>query len=261
MGISLLPTPVLAQQVAVAAYFAQLSAIAYCPSVYADQQWTLTMCTSALPDGQLQTTFHGGLHDTTGYVVTSVSEKTIFVAFRGTNTLPQLITDLELSLMTYPPVPSAGVETGFYDSYLEVQNIVVSTVANLLQQHPDYVVKVTGHSLGAAQASIATLDLYQRLDSISPRNIALYTYGEPRVGDKNFSAYITSTGITHVRVVHHADVITYLPLVSQGYLHAGEEYWITDVLGDTTERCESAFESPYCSNRLVLEGNLADHLL
>ncbi|ORX60627.1 alpha/beta-hydrolase, partial [Hesseltinella vesiculosa] len=262
MGTSLKPTVASAQQVAVAAYFAQLSAVAYCPSVFADKQWKSTMGRKVLPDAKLHATFYGGPHYTTGYIATSASKKTIYVAFRGTLSVQQLITDLQVTKITYPPVPTAHVAEGFYNSYIEVQSIVVNTVASLLEQYPSYAVRVTGHSLGGAQATLATLDLYQRLDAINTNNIALYTYGELRVGDKDFAAYVTSTGISRIRVVHHADIITFLPTTSQGYVHGGEEYWIKGLLGGgPTQRCVATYESPYCSNTIELLANPVDHIM
>ncbi|KAI8068622.1 lipase precursor [Gongronella butleri] len=259
-GSSQQPTAASSQQVSDAKFRLQFAALAYCSSVTSSKQWTSTMAKQALSDGQIQITFESTKYDTTGYIVTSASKKAIYVVFRGTISAQQWAADLEASLITYPAVSGAKIHSGFYNSYMEVQQQVVTTVANLLGQNPDYVVEVTGHSLGAAQSQVAYLDLYQRIESLNKDNLVSYTYGEPRVGDKSFAAYSSSTGITHNRVVHHADTVPNQPATYLGYLHSGLEYWITGVTGDSTDLCPADFESPYCSNSLAALDNWIDHL-
>ncbi len=72
----------------------------------------------------------------------------------------------------------------------------------------------TGHSLGAAMATLAA-------GRIAPT--ALYTFGSPRVGDAGFAAAMAS--INHARFVDCRDVVTRLP-PALGFTHTGNHHYI-----------------------------------
>lgn len=72
---------------------------------------------------------------------------------------------------------------------------------------------ITGHSLGAAMATLATSRLgYAKVK-------ALITFGSPRVGNKEFVRNLT---VDHFRVVNNNDAVTKVPLWIMGYRHHGE---------------------------------------
>lgn len=79
-----------------------------------------------------------------------------------------------------------------------------------------------GHSLGGAIADIAAAEV---------RNAGtvcdLYTYGAPRIADKNLSGYITTQGKGgNFRVTHFDDPVPRLPPLLLGYVHISPEYYI-----------------------------------
>ena len=74
---------------------------------------------------------------------------------------------------------------------------------------------ITGHSLGAALATLAA-------SLRRPR--ALYTFGSPRVGDNDFGK--TLSGVNVFRVVNNRDVVTTVP-PPLPFHHAGELHYIT----------------------------------
>lgn len=77
----------------------------------------------------------------------------------------------------------------------------------------------TGHSIGGALAVIAMLWLRD------PKNTSCYTFGSPRVGDKEFKQH-TDNHYKLYHVVNNSDVITKLPLKLFGYRHSGEKIYI-----------------------------------
>lgn len=80
-----------------------------------------------------------------------------------------------------------NVHFGFCQYY---QSVVSEGFAErmlaLARDNPDYTIFVTGHSLGAAAASVCAADLTQRL-GIAGDRVVLYTMGEPRTGDGVFA--------------------------------------------------------------------------
>lgn len=72
-----------------------------------------------------------------------------------------------------------------------------------------------GHSLGGAVAMICALRCAVARDIRGPAE--LYTYGSPRIGNKD---YVRHAHVTHRRWVHNNDIVTRVPPRSLGYSHA-----------------------------------------
>ena len=83
------------------------------------------------------------------------SDKSIFVAFRGTENVLNWATDLDVRKMkwkSHPECIDCWVHAGFYSAQQEAFPDVLAEVKRLQALFPDYSVKTTGHSLGAALA-------------------------------------------------------------------------------------------------------------
>ena len=89
--------------------------------------------------------------------------------------------------------------------------------------HPNYKLVTTGHSLGAAVATLAAATL--RKAGIP---IELYTYGSPRVGNKAFAEFVTNQAGGEYRLTHSADPIPRLPPIIFNYRHTSPEYWFDE---------------------------------
>ena len=74
----------------------------------------------------------------------------------------------------------------------------------------------TGHSLGAAMATIIASRCYQ--DNDCPDPAELYTYGSPRAGDGD---YVSCFNFPHHRYVNNNDIVTRVPMYIMGYRHHG----------------------------------------
>lgn len=238
--------------------YAAIASTAYCTDVVPGNSWTCNQCTKWAPDGKIITTFTSTLSDTHGYVMRSDKQKAIFVVFRGTSSFRSAVTDIVFNFSDYTPVKGAKVHAGFYSSYKQVANDYFTTFQDQLTAFPGYKVIVTGHSLGGAQALLAGMDLYQRESRLSPKNLSIYTFGGPRVGNPTFAYYVESTGIPVYRSVDKRDIVPHLPPQSMGFLHPGVEYWIKS--GDTNVQvCTSEIETKYCSNSIVPFTSIDDH--
>ena len=124
-------------------------------------------------------------HDTHGYIGYHTGQRAIYVVFRGSESLQNWLDDLDVVLTGYsaPGCSSCEVHKGFYDAEQSVFQNVVSQVKALLATYPGYQVVFTGHSLGAALATLFSIDFVNA--GIS--NVRMFNYGSPRVGNTNFA--------------------------------------------------------------------------
>lgn len=79
----------------------------------------------------------------------------------------------------------------------------------------------TGHSLGAAMATIMAGRCYYDAGLTDPTE--LYTYGSPRVG---WGGYVSAIKVTHHRWVNNNDIVPKLPPLSLGYRHHGKMHYL-----------------------------------
>lgn len=76
---------------------------------------------------------------------------------------------------------------------------------------------VTGHSLGGALASLASIDIKNSF-GITPKVI---TFGQPRIGNQNLANYLSEMIPKTYRVINYADIVPHLPTSTFNYAHYG----------------------------------------
>jgi GH25 family lysozyme M1 (1,4-beta-N-acetylmuramidase) len=81
-------------------------------------------------------------------------------------------------------------------------------------------VEVTGHSLGAA---LATLYAMENANSVQIPNPMLCTFGSPLVGDATFAAAFNAIGLTSWRIDNIKDLVTKVPPAFLGFVHVDQE--------------------------------------
>ncbi|KAL6897753.1 hypothetical protein ACP4OV_006712 [Aristida adscensionis] len=105
--------------------------------------------------------------------------------------------------------PNAAAAAGKPVAYYKLREVL----REQLKKHPNANVVVTGHSLGGALAAIfpALLAFHGEAD-ILDRLLAVNTYGQPRVGDAAFAAFVrASVPVEPLRVVYRYDVVPRVP--------------------------------------------------
>ena len=125
------------------------------------------------------------------------------LSFRGTELkeISDLFADLQAGKRDEP---SGGrVHHGFQHELNKLWPEVEAAVAGIDKLY------VTGHSLGAAMATIAASRLRDRV-------VALVTFGSPRVGTPRF---VDGCTFTHYRVQNNCDDVTTVPMSLFGFLH------------------------------------------
>jgi pimeloyl-ACP methyl ester carboxylesterase len=119
-----------------------------------------------------------------------------------------MITDLTAWRTRFPK--GGKVHTGFWRSYCSLRDGIEHWLG---QDRPKRLV-VTGHSLGAAMATVMAA-LHEQAE--------LITFGCPRVGDREFAERF---GRTALRYVDCTDFVTTVPYDFLGYTHFGEMRYI-----------------------------------
>jgi triacylglycerol lipase len=122
------------------------------------------------------------------------------------------------------------VHAGFWTSWKNSRDTVLSAVTEAREKYPDYEVTLIGHSLGGAVAALASLEMYSR--GLDPH---VTTFGEPKVGNDKIADFINEmfdlskereyddTQMRYRRMTHVNDPVPLLPLTEWGYApHAGE---------------------------------------
>ncbi|KAM7198107.1 Alpha/Beta hydrolase fold [Naviculisporaceae sp. PSN 640] len=217
-------------------FFAQYAGATYCNSY--NEPGSKIVCTDGVcPDVEANNvttvaSFGGPITDQRGFVAVDHTKKLIVVSLRGTVSVRNWITDF---ITTQTPcnniTPLCLLHTGFYASYLEISSALNSALSSARKSHPTYRVIATGHSLGAATATIATA--YFRKSGIP---VDLYTYGSPRVGNSVFAKFVTNQkNGAEYRVTHDADPIARLPPLVFNFRHTSPEYWLTSYTPTTAD--------------------------
>ncbi|REE66963.1 triacylglycerol lipase [Paenibacillus taihuensis] len=176
--------------------------------------------------GSFSAASFAGNEEPFGFVIES--PQAVVLAFRGTSSTTDWVTDMIAQQTAFKPLSKKSVMThrGFTEVYMSARD----QIFRLLDQVPsDKPLFVTGHSLGGALATLASLDIAVNR---KPDTIITYTYGAPRSGDPAFvRAYNAAVPISF-RIQNEFDVVPHLPpLVYQSpktdktyyYMHVKEE--------------------------------------
>ncbi|KAB2580779.1 Lipase class 3 [Lasiodiplodia theobromae] len=169
--------------------------------------------------------------DTQGFVARDDTAKEIVIAFRGTSNLADFGTDFSQKLIPYtsPGVTAAcddcTAHEGFLTAWNSVANESILAVRDQLSSNPSYAVTVTGHSLGASLAALATLSF---IGSDIP--VTTYTFGQPRTGNAAWADFVDQQAPSSklFRVTHANDGVPQTIPTSDGYKHHSTEYWQRD---------------------------------
>ena len=143
-----------------------------------------------------------------------LDKETVVLAFRGTE--PDELSDVLADLNAIPrgAMTHGWVHSGFRGELDKIWDVIVEC----LGKHEQKKVFITGHSLGAAMATLATsrIEEFRTVEQLT-------TFGSPRVGTRKFVKNISTP---HYRFVNNNDIVTKVPLFIMGYKHHGELKYI-----------------------------------
>jgi len=143
----------------------------------------------------------------------------IVIACRGTQPTEfgDIIADLKAA-----PVKSESVSRVHHGFKCEVDDLWPMVLEDIQREKTDDKdLWFTGHSLGAAMATIMASRCYY--ETSVPDPVELYTYGSPRVG---WPTFVNHLGVVHHRWKNNNDIVTSVPPWWIGYKHDGEEHYL-----------------------------------
>lgn len=160
--------------------------------------------------------------------IARLGRRDVVIAFRGTVTCLEWLENLRVTLSQLPNVDTNKiadpdgygpmVESGFLSLYTSrtatgpsLQDMVREEIHRLLHSHGDEPLSltITGHSLGAALATLAAYDIkttFKRAPLVT-----VISFGGPRVGNRSFRQQLEKQGTKILRIVNSDDLITKVP--------------------------------------------------
>jgi len=234
---------------------AELSAAAYCGK---DRYTTIPFIGAA--EGFVVTeVITDTVTDLEGFIGILPAQQTIYVVFRGSSSLRNWIEDLEVAQVGYDSQPECAgckVHHGFYRSTLRVMDKVLKTTLVLHAKY-QYDVVFTGHSYGAAVTQLLAMELTS-LD-IYP---AVYNFGQPRIGNAKYAAFVNEKLKNVWRVTHDRDIVPHIPPQKVlDYLHSCGEVF-EDAVGKIRQCSETQCEDMMCSEQYRIKNtDVKDHMV
>ncbi|KAM3137211.1 hypothetical protein pb186bvf_010757 [Paramecium bursaria] len=200
----------------------QYSRMAYCKEdkLY---EWN-TVAAQRHPNIQELQVFTNATHEAQGYCAYDQDNDRIIISIRGSDNLKNWIQNLNLFHTKYNKCKGCKVHHGFKNVYENLANNLQACAYSLNANHPNATLVVTGHSLGAAQATLAVLEINEQIKKVD----IFYIYGSPRVGNKKFVEYAEKQ-LSHTfiaRITHAKDPFIHLPTTWMGYKHLGYEIFL-----------------------------------
>lgn len=215
----------------------QLSAATYC-------DFTSWSCKHCANDVHL---IDYKLGDTNVFVARDDVQNATVVAFRGSSDIDNWISNFEFSKISPYTNKNIEVHRGLYNEYLIYKDWLFHTIP----KYTDLI--ITGHSSGGALAMFLAYDYSQiRIPTV-------YSFGKPRIGNKDFAESADSK-IEHYRITHHNDVVPHVPEEILNFRHTNTEIWYPG--NDNIYRICEENEDKTCSNSCapIHCDSISDHL-
>ncbi|KAL6494134.1 Dolichyl-diphosphooligosaccharide-protein glycosyltransferase subunit dad1 [Orobanche gracilis] len=166
--------------------------------------------------------------------ISRLGRRDVVIAFRGTATGLEWLENLRATLTPLPnpewdlcPEPAGSdsnpdsqpmVESGFLSLYTSglknrpsLQKLLWQEISRIVGKYGDEPLSftITGHSLGAALATLAAYDIKKTLKN--QLMVTVISFAGPRVGDQSFRCHLEKQGTKILRIVNSDDLITKVP--------------------------------------------------
>ncbi len=155
------------------------------------------------------------------YAVIRRREEELLIIFRGTVSKREWISNFRVIKKCVPydnTESKIRVHTGFINTYKAVREKLLTLIDASVRK-----ITLTGHSRGAAMATLCAVDFQYNFPD---REIEVYCYGSPKVGNRAFADSYNKRVTKTVRIETRGDIIPKLPPFIFGYRHVGMGFQI-----------------------------------
>ncbi|MFT5395126.1 MAG: triacylglycerol lipase [Gammaproteobacteria bacterium] len=192
-----------------------------------------------------ETSTHVSLLKVKGINSDGYPQPCLVVAFRGTDDLVDWNNNIKA--MQTPFNECGLVHAGFNIAYESIKEELFFYLEDL-----SLPIFVTGHSLGAALATLLMAEIMDR-----PNFDSCYTFGSPRVGDAAFANALNNKSF--YRIINNCDIITTVPISipTISYQHCGTTQLLNN-MGMLIEGLSEEDILSYQKNKML---NLKDYAL
>ncbi|MEB3313587.1 MAG: lipase [Cyanobacteriota bacterium] len=185
-----------------------------------------TSVTAAVKVGRKIAVFYGFLLES--------AEDSILV-FRGTQRTAEWLGNVYAVQRPYLD-PNTGRELGMiHDGFRRIADSIIDPLAvDAVQKiNPNKPCYVSGHSLGAALATLLALDIALKVPALQPQ-LRVYVYASPRVGNPEFVRQYAKILPNTYRITNLADLVPTMPptKLRAEFVHVGEEWSFISQGGD-----------------------------
>jgi hypothetical protein len=234
-------------------YFTKLMSIGSCVNCEGgiragSTKWECDECGN-FPNMRLITAWTSSKSDTfecSGLLSVDDSLKHIYIVLRGTNSVCDIMTDVDIKLIKPPATEKTNsaiktlclqcqngkVHQGFYRAYVQSYNLIEPQLRETLGNYPDYKLVIAGHSLGGAVAALYATGF--QLEGRNESNMLVVTCGQPLIGDFEFAQWFDSNFVStgtwnsprnYYRLTRVKDLIPLIPFWG-GYCQLPGEIYI-----------------------------------
>lgn len=220
-------------------YFINLSQSTYCISSV--KEWNCITCESTIKPEYIVE--NNGARAIQGF---DSKTNSIFTAFRGSSNIQNWIDNIQIARISPYNDSSIEVEKGFYKAYNYLKPDLINNMGTLSKKYETNKISITGHSLGAAEATLFAYDILN--DFTNYKILYFYNFGSPRVGNPAFVKSFSSFSVPSFRVTHYFDIVPHVPEEFLGYLHISNEIWYNEENSKYKICNDNNKEDSTCSN-------------
>jgi predicted lipase len=110
----------------------------------------------------------------------------------------------------------------------DIQNSIMDDLRSILERHPNKKIWFTGHSLGAALATVASAKFNDQIDDPKEKIGGIYAFASPRAFSPRLAnAFDTALKDRTYRIVNKNDIVTKMPDKIADWQHVGNEVYIS----------------------------------
>lgn len=143
----------------------------------------------------------------------------LFIVFRGTQSTGEKISNYMAGKLdaVFDNLQGGNVHRGFHQCYESVR----PAIRAFLEAHaaPAAHIRVTGHSLGGALASLAAMDI--ATGGLPYRTLEVFTYASPLVGTARWAQHFSIQRLAAWRIANRRDIVPKVPPTLLGYRPVG----------------------------------------